>query len=513
MKSLNELIRETDVVETRGNTQTAIRGISYDSRKVRDGFAFVCVEGFKTDGHNFVASALSNGAAAIVAQKPVEVPEGVPLILVRDSRKTLAQMAVAFAGFPSRRLTMVGITGTNGKTTTTYLIEKIFKEAGFKTGLIGTIMNKISDKILPVTNTTPESLDLQMLLKEMVDAGVSHVVMEVSSHALELDRVAGVEFDTAIFTNLTQDHLDFHDTMENYLQAKTKLFADIDKYHGKTRQKYCIINADDPGSGSIMEAAAGKVLTYGIENNCDVRAFNISLQANGVAFEVSSPQGDLSLNLHLSGMFNVYNALAAVAAGLAQEIDPDTVKEALESVKGVPGRLEKVDEGEEFSVLVDYAHTPDGLENIIQAARAFARGRVITVFGCGGDRDQTKRPIMGEISARLSDYSVLTSDNPRTEEPLFILSQIEEGVRKAVDRTKYSVIPDRREAIAYSIRMAQPGDVILIAGKGHETYQIVQDKVLHFDDREVASEILKQLKNGTSGKGNGTTENTEFTEN
>ncbi len=498
MKTLGELVRDIDIVEARGDIDIVIPGISYDSRQVKPGFAFVCVEGFKTDGHNYVSAALGNGAGAVVAQKRVDVPEGVPLVLVRDSRRALALMGAAFTEFPSRKLTMIGITGTNGKTTTTYLIEEIFKEMGYKTGLIGTIMNKISDKILPVTNTTPESLDLQVLLKEMVDAGVSHVVMEVSSHALELDRVAGVEYDMAVFTNITQDHLDFHSTMENYLAAKKKLFINLNKDTGKKKMKFGIINIDDPSAQDIIEAATGKVLTYGVQKDCDIKAFNISLRADGVAFDVSTPGGDFCLGLHLTGLFNVYNALAAVAVGFAGGIPLDSIKKALELVKGVPGRLEKVDEGQKFSVLVDYAHTPDGLENIIRAAREFTRGRVITVFGCGGDRDRTKRPVMGEISARLSDYTILTSDNPRTEEPLFILSQIEEGVRKVTDRTKYSVTPDRREAIAGAVRMAQPGDVILIAGKGHETYQLVNDKVLHFDDREVAREILGQLKTSSN---------------
>jgi len=492
MKTLGELIRDIEVVETRGDLSTPVPGLTYDSRKIESGFVFVCVEGFKTDGHNYAGGALEKGAGAIVAQKPVDIPEGVPLVLVRDSRRALALMAAAFAGHPSRQLTMVGITGTNGKTTTTFLVEQIFREKGYKVGLIGTIMNKIGDKILPVTNTTPESLDLQLLLKEMADSGVSHVVMEVSSHALELERVAGVEYDTAVFTNISQDHLDFHGTMEKYLEAKQKLFANLGLYTEKTRTKCAVVNVDDPSAGNIIKAAAGKVITYGVENKCDIRAANINLRAEGVSFDVLTPGGDIYLQLHLTGMFNVYNVLAAFAVGYAQEIEPDALKKALESVKGVPGRLEKVDEGQDFAVLVDYAHTPDGLENIIRAARGFTKGRVITVFGCGGDRDRSKRPIMGEISARLSDYSVLTSDNPRTEDPLFILSHIEEGVRRVVDRSGYSIIPDRREAIAYVLNMARAEDVVIIAGKGHETYQIVQDQILHFDDREVAGEILKK---------------------
>ncbi|HWI54287.1 MAG TPA: UDP-N-acetylmuramoyl-L-alanyl-D-glutamate--2,6-diaminopimelate ligase [Desulfobacteria bacterium] len=496
MRTLGDLIRDIQVTEKSGDLSADIKGIAYDSRKVEPGFVFVCVQGFKSDGHNFVDAALEKKAAAIVAQKPVRVPEGIPLILTPDTRKALALMGGAFADYPSRKLIMIGITGTNGKTTTTYLAEQILKEHGGKVGLIGTIMNKIGDRVFPVKNTTPESLDLQLLLKEMADEKVTHVVMEVSSHALELDRVAGVEFDTAVFTNITQDHLDFHETMENYLAAKTKLFSNLNNSAVKKKEKYSIINVDDPSSDSVIRAAAGKILTYGINKKCDVKASNINLKANGVSFDVRTPEFELFLELRLTGLFNVYNALAALSVGLAEGVSPADIKNALESVKGVPGRLEPVDEGQAFTVLVDYAHTPDGLENIIKAAREFTGGRVITLFGCGGDRDRTKRPIMGEISGRLSDYSILTSDNPRTEEPLFILSQIEGGVSRVADRTRYSVIPDRREAIGYAVKMAQPGDVVLVAGKGHETYQIVGDKVNHFDDREEVSNALRALKQG-----------------
>lgn len=493
MINLGDLFRGVDVVATKGDMATGIAGISYDSRKVRPGFAFVCVEGYKTDGHIYVKAAIENGAAAVVAQKPVEVPEGLPLILVRDSRQALALMAAAFAGYPARKLKMTGVTGTNGKTTTVFLIEKILQEAGYKTGLIGTIMNKIGDRVLPVTNTTPESLDLQLLLQEMADNTVSHVVMEVSSHALELDRVAGVAYDTAVFTNITQDHLDFHQSMENYLAAKQKLFTNLNRDFAKSGAKHAIINIDDPRAGELVKVSAAPVVTFGIEHECNIKANNINLRANGMTFDVSAPGGEMTLNLHLTGRFNVYNALAAIAVGFVNDIDLPVIKTALESVKGVPGRLEKVDEGQPFAVFVDYAHTPDGLDNIIKAARALTKNRVITLFGCGGDRDRTKRPIMGEIAARLSDYAVLTSDNPRTEDPLIILSEVETGVRRAADPSKYSVIPDRREAIAHAIGLAQPGDVVLIAGKGHETYQLVQDKILHFDDREVAREILRTL--------------------
>lgn len=495
MSKLQELLNGVDVKSTNGDINVNIKNISYDSRKVEPGNAFVCIEGYKTDGHNYVESALQNGAAAIIAQKPVDVPEGVPLVIVNDSRKALALMGSNYAGNPSGKLTMIGVTGTNGKTTTTFLIEQILKEKGYKVGLIGTIMNKIGDRVFPVTNTTPESLDLQLLLKEMVDEGVTHAVMEVSSHALDLDRVYGIEYDIAVFTNITQDHLDYHKTMDNYLSAKKKLFANLNLYSGKGKLKHGVVNVDDPSSDSIINAATGKVITYGVNKECNIKAVNITLRSDGVSFDVLTPEKDIPLSLHLTGLFNVYNSLAAFAVGLAEDISPEEIKNALEAVKGVPGRMEKVDEGQEFTVLVDYAHTPDGLENIIRAAKEFTHGRVITVFGCGGDRDRTKRPIMGEISGRLSDFSVITSDNPRTEEPLFIISQIEEGIRRAAGHERYSIIPDRRDAIKHAISMAQKGDTVLIAGKGHETYQLVNDQVLHFDDREVAREMLAVRKN------------------
>jgi len=493
VRELVELLKNLEARVVKGDPESlTISGITYDSRKVEPGFVFVCIEGFKTDGHNYVDSAVKNGAAAIVARKTVDVPGGAPLILVDNTRTALALLGAAFYGFPSRSLTMIGVTGTNGKTTTTHLVEEILKENGHKVGLIGTNKNKIGDMELPATNTTPESLDLQQLLAQMRDAGVSHVVMEVSSHALELDRVAGVEYDLAIFTNITQDHLDFHESMENYLAAKTKLFSGLGKNAGKAYPKYGIINIDDPQADKIIAQTTANVLTYGIHENADVRAHNIDLRADGVTFDAVTPGGDLPLALHITGLFNVANSLAAVAAAVALGLPLAPVKTALERILGVAGRLEKVDAGQAFAVLVDYAHTPDSLENILKAAREFTGGRVITVFGCGGDRDRTKRPIMGAVAARLSDYTVLTSDNPRSEEPKAILAEIEAGVAPLTGKERYSVIPDRREAIGFALKMAEPQDTVLIAGKGHETYQLVGDRVLPFDDREVARELLRE---------------------
>ncbi len=497
VKKLDALLKTLAVQVVKGDAKgIAIAGIAYDSRKVEPGYVFICIEGYKTDGHNYVDSAIEMGAVAVVAQKEVLVPAGVPLILADNTRTALALLSAAFYDFPSRALTMIGVTGTNGKTTTTHLIEAILAENGYKTGLIGTNKNKIGERELAVTNTTPESLDLQRLLAEMRAAGVSHVVMEVSSHALELARVAGVEYDLAIFTNITQDHLDFHGTMDNYLAAKIKLFAGLGKNTGKKHPKYGIINVDDPQAGKIIAQTTGNVLTYGINNPAAVRAGRIDLRADGVAFAVVTPQGEMQLALHITGLFNVANALAAIAAAGVLGLSLTSVKTALEQITGVAGRLEKVVAGQEFAVLVDYAHTPDSLENLLKAAREFTKGRIITVFGCGGDRDRTKRPVMGAVAARLSDYTVLTSDNPRSEEPHAILADIEAGAQPLIGKDKYCVITDRREAIGYALRLAQPQDVVLIAGKGHETYQIIGDKVLPFDDRVTVRELLHQMKTG-----------------
>lgn len=492
-KELSGLLKEVYGAVVRGDLGVCVEGLTYDSRKVKQNYAFVCIEGYKTDGHLYLKDAIDNGAAVIVAQKPVSVPSEITLVIVEDTREALALMGAAFYDYPSDKLNIIGVTGTNGKTTTTHLIEAILVKAGEKVGLIGTIKNKIMDKEFPVTNTTPESLDLQLLLAEMHGAGVSYLVMEVSSHALELRRVAGCEYDQAIFTNITQDHLDFHETMKNYLAAKKKLFTSIDAEPRKSRDKYSIINLDDLKGHEIASSAGGSVITYGLQKEADIHAKDIKLRPEGVSFRVITPVGAMDLELNLTGMFNVYNALAAIASGIAEGISLKTIKAALEEIQGVPGRFEKVDMGQPFSVLVDYAHTPDSLENVLKAARGFAEGRLITVFGCGGDRDRSKRPVMGEVSATLSDFSIITSDNPRGENPEAIIQDIIEGVTPVIGEDRYSVIPDRKEAIKVAINMAGAGDVVIIAGKGHETYQIVGDQVLHFDDREVAAEMLSGL--------------------
>lgn len=469
-----------------------IRGIAYDSRQVERDFLFMAIKGFQTDGHLFVPDAVERGACAVILQEAVPVPEGISWALVADTRKTLAQMSARFYDYPARKMKIVGVTGTNGKTTTANLINAIYREHGLKTGLIGTIYNCIGERLLPVDHTTPESTDLQQLLAEMAAEQVQAVVMEVSSHALVLHRVEECAFDTAVFTNLTQDHLDFHGDMQRYREAKSLLFSGLERDDRKPGRKWAVVNVDDPAAEQIMAACHVPVMRYGLERDADIKGRDVQVTARGVAFQVVTAVGKIELQLRLAGRFNVYNALAAVAVGVADNIPLTTIKSALEQVAGVPGRFELVDSGQPFAVVVDYAHTPDGLENVLTTARDITTGRLITVFGCGGDRDRAKRPIMGEIAARMSDLAVITSDNPRTEEPLDIIEDILAGVRQ-VKNALYTVVPDRRQAIKRAICSAAPGDVVLIAGKGHEDYQVIGSRRLHFDDREEAMAVLGSI--------------------
>lgn len=492
MVSLKELLIGIDVKDSKCARNLKIRGIAYDSREVQPGYLFVCIEGYKTDGHNYVRDAVNNGAILIVAQRKVPYMDEVSWIIVEDTRKVLALLSAEFFGHPSDYLKIIGVTGTNGKTTTTHLIESILKANGAKVGLIGTINNKIGDKILPVKNTTPESLDLQKLLREMVTAKCTHVVMEVSSHALDLDRVIGVEYDVAVFTNITQDHLDFHENMDNYFKAKSKLFANLGAADRKPYDKFAVINLDDPSGKELTKLSGGKVLTYSVRNDSNFKANNIEIDIRGVTFEVATPDGKLTLELQLTGLFSVYNSLAALAVGLSQNIEVEKIKSSLEKIPGVAGRFENIDCGQKFAVIVDYAHTPDSLENVLKTAKEITSGQLITVFGCGGDRDKTKRSIMGEVSGKLSDFTVITSDNPRSERPEEIIEQIEEGINRIVGDDRYVKISDRRAGIEYAIQIAKKGDIVLIAGKGHETYQIIGDRVLAFDDKEVAKKALEK---------------------
>ncbi|MDI6710570.1 MAG: UDP-N-acetylmuramoyl-L-alanyl-D-glutamate--2,6-diaminopimelate ligase [Bacillota bacterium] len=482
---LAELISVLGVLEAGGDLNIEATGLACDSRQVAPGHVFVAVPGHATDGHLFIPQALERGAAALVVERvEPEWAAKAAWARVPDARRALAAAAAFFYGYPARSLRLTGVTGTNGKTTTTHLTRAVYRQAGLATGLIGTIHTLVGDTVLPAERTTPESLDLQRLWRRMVDSGVTHVVMEVSSHALRLGRVAPADFTAAVFTNLTQDHLDFHRDMEDYFAAKALLFT------GLPPGGLAVINADDPWGRRLAEMCGERAVTYGVEGGT-VRAGGVAVEARGASFRVASPWGGFPLRLKLTGLFNVYNALAAAAAGLAQGIEADAVRAGLEAVSGVAGRFERVDGGQDFTVIIDYAHTPDGLENVLRAARRVTEGRVISVFGCGGDRDQGKRPLMGRISGELADFTIVTSDNPRTEDPLAIIAAIEAGTRAVTAR--YSIVPDRREAIRAALEMARSGDIVLIAGKGHEDYQIIGMTKCPFDDRLVVREALAEM--------------------
>jgi len=478
--------------------------IAQDSRKVKPGSLFVAVRGFHSDGHRFIPQALQQGAMAVIAEElnSVQAPSDIPLIIVNNSRRALALISDVFYGHPSRHLKLIGITGTKGKTTTSYLVRSIIETAGHPTGLIGTIDYRIGDKIYPAPNTTPESLDLQRLLGEMVDAGSEHCVMEVSSHALALGRTEGCVFEAAVFTNLAQDHLDFHKDMESYFQAKLLLFIDL------APMKSAIVNIDDSSAQEIMRHTKATIYTVGLQEHADIHpAGAVSHSIHGLTFSVLTPKGPLFVESPLMGEHNIYNILSAVGVGLSLGFDRDAITRGIKTMKAVPGRMEKVDEGQPFVVVVDYAHTEDSLKALLGALGSVTRGRIITLFGCGGDRDRTKRPKMGAAALAGSDIVIVTTDNPRTEDPLRIIEEIEAGMQgkkiqfpgattpTAVSGKKpYVVVPDRREAIGIAVRMAGPGDTVVLAGKGHETYQIIGETKIHFDDREIAREALRMRR-------------------
>ncbi|NLL19044.1 MAG: UDP-N-acetylmuramoyl-L-alanyl-D-glutamate--2,6-diaminopimelate ligase [Clostridia bacterium] len=484
LKVLLKMLPEAQLLS--GNPDQAITGLHYDSRFISPGSLFVCIAGLMTDGHLFASEAINKGAVALVVQRSIEVPAHISLIKVPDTRKALAQLAAVFFGHPSEKFNLFGITGTNGKTSTTILLEAIFKHWGKKTGLLGTIVNRIGEEVLPATHTTPESLELQKLFSAMAKANTEYVMMEVSSHALSLNRVEETEFDVALFTNLTRDHLDFHRDLEDYRDAKVKLFRQLGPGR-KNRPKYGLVNGDDPYSGYFQQAAKVPVFTYSIQNPGDYQAVDLEISPKGAAFRLKG-RSPLRLQLNLTGRFSIYNALAAVATALEEGVPLELIQEALAKFHGVPGRFELVDAGQEFTVVVDYAHTPDGLENVLQTAREISNGRVITVFGCGGDRDRTKRPLMGEAVARYSDFAIVTSDNPRTEDPEAIINDILPGLAGAEGR--YQVVVDRKAGIHRALEVAKAGDLVVIAGKGHEDYQIIGKKKYPFDDRKVVKEFF-----------------------
>lgn len=453
-----------------------ISDIAYDSRKVKPGSAFVAIPGEKADGRDFAAAARAAGATVIITEKRIEGDTG-PQILVRDARKALAEMSARLFGNPSAAFNLAGITGTNGKTTTAYMLDSIYQAAGLKSGMLGTVEYRVAGRNIPVTRTTPESYDLQKIFAEMKEAGVECAAMEVSSHAIDQKRVAAVQFGVKIFTNLSRDHLDYHGDMETYFTVK-KTFMKIGKAP-------VVVNADDSFGRRLIAEMPGAI-TFGIDKPAAYRAKKIETTIMGGTFTVAAPGGQFALRIHQPGLFNIQNALAATAAAEIQGISREHIAAGFDALKNVPGRFERADSPKGFTVVVDYAHTPDSVEKAVKSAKALAEGRVITVLGCGGDRDRGKRPLMGKAAADLSDITVITSDNPRSEDPAAIIADIRAGVGG-----KHVEIIDRREAIKQAITMARPGDIVLIAGKGHEKEQIFKDKTIEFDDLKVAKEAIE----------------------
>ena len=459
-----------------------ITSVEYDSRKVKEGSLFVAVKGFGSDGHTFIDDARERGAAAVLCEYATEFSPAFSVAVTQNTRKALAQVSHNFYKNSAKNLKIIGITGTNGKTTTTYLIKQILELRGYKVGLIGTNQNMVGSRIIKTERTTPESLEICKLLDEMAGEGIEYVVMEVSSHSLELYRTYGLEFEVGVFTNLTQDHLDFHENMENYLKAKAKLFSSC---------KTGVINADDNYAERLIKKCNCTVKTFGLSHGCDYRADNIKLRDKSVMFTLFHGKSEDNIRLMIPGMFSVYNALAAASTCFALGLDSEDIIKGLVIVQGVRGRAEVVPITAPYTVLIDYAHTPDGLENILKTVKNFAAGKVITVFGCGGDRDRSKRPKMGKIAEELSDFCIVTSDNPRSENPEDIILDITAGM---CDKGKYTVICDRYKAIEYAMKMASAGDVVLLAGKGHETYQVLSDKSIEFDERAIVKEIFSKIK-------------------
>jgi UDP-N-acetylmuramoyl-L-alanyl-D-glutamate--2,6-diaminopimelate ligase len=480
VRTLRVLLADLPDAQVRGDASVRISSICSRSSEVRPGALFACVPGRSVDGHDLAAEAVVKGAAALLVER--FLPLDAVQVRVERVRAALGPVAAAFFGHPSRRLRMVGVTGTNGKTTTTHLLASIFREHGWRAGLIGTTGVRIGDRLVPFPRTTPEAPDLQRLLAEMVEAGVEAVAMEVSSHGLDQRRVDGTRYAVAVFTNLSQDHLDYHASMEEYFAAKARLFT-------PELSERAVVNHDS-AEGRRLVACGLPTVTFGLEAGADVRAEDVRTTRDGISFRV----GDLEIRSRLRGLFNVENCLAAIAAARELGVGDEAIARGIAAVETVPGRVETVEAGQPFLVLVDYAHTPDGLENVLRAARPLATGRLICVFGCGGDRDRAKRPLMGRAATSLADLTIVTSDNPRSEDPLAIIAEIEPGAREGGGA--YLIEPDRRAAIARAVREAADGDVVVIAGKGHETYQELADRTIPFDDRAVAAEEIRAALGG-----------------
>ena len=498
--TLGELLEKVPEYQIHGDSSVSITGLTCDSRAVQSGALFFALRGVQTDGHRYIEKAVAAGAAAVVLEDAASAPTGLPWVKVSDGRATMGLISALFNGDPTAVKPLIGITGTNGKTTTTYLLEAILAAAGLPAAVIGTISYRFGTTTIASSHTTPESTELQRAFKQLGDAGAQAFIMEVSSHALEQKRVDGCHFDVGIFSNLTRDHLDYHVTMDNYLDAKCRLFAELLRPSEGKPYRRAVINMDDPSGAKIAGRSACPVLSFGIEGSCDVRPTAVESSVNGIRATLATPIGALRFSSKLLGRFNLSNILAAVTAGVALDLPLTAIKEGIENHTTVPGRMERVENGVGVTCLVDYAHTGDALENVLATLKEIATGRIITVFGCGGDRDNGKRPIMGKIAATMSNLAIVTSDNPRTENPLVILEQIKAGITPLGIRERqpdeltdsftdngYVVIENRRDAIRSAVRVAKPGDIILLAGKGHEDYQIIGTTKHHFDDREEAA--------------------------
>jgi UDP-N-acetylmuramoyl-L-alanyl-D-glutamate--2,6-diaminopimelate ligase len=487
---LSELFSEAEIASISARNDAEISGIAYDSRKAAADSIFFALKGEKDDGSRYIADALNRGAIAVASEQPRDslAPANIAWIQMQAGaqRRVLAVASANFYRHPAKELRLVGVTGTNGKTTTTHLTESVLRAAGMKTGLIGTIRYRTPRGVRPALNTTPESLELQQMLAEIREGGGSAAVMEASSHALAMDRLWGCHFATAVFTNLTRDHLDYHKTFEEYFAAKRRLFAGT----GAGAPDVAVINSDDP-YGHQLEGLAARTFTYGLKNGAQITTKKFPLAFTGLEFTAQTPAGKIEIQSRLVGKINVYNILAAIGAGIALEIPNEAIARGIQELDSVPGRFQRIDEGQPFLVIVDYAHTDDALRNLISTARELnPSGRIITLFGAGGDRDRTKRPLMGEAAGTLSDYVVLTSDNPRSEDPLRIINDVLVGLQKT--KAKYSVEPDRGRAIGMALDEARPGDIVLLAGKGHETYQVLREGTIDFDDREAARQALRE---------------------
>ncbi|MFZ1955214.1 MAG: UDP-N-acetylmuramoyl-L-alanyl-D-glutamate--2,6-diaminopimelate ligase [Desulfobacterales bacterium] len=506
--------RQGDVVRLL-KSDPDIASLHARAQNVQPGGLFVAIQGYAADGHDYIGQALEKGAVAVVVQKPVNLSSGIPLIEVEDTRRALAALAACFYGHPSEKLVVVGITGTNGKTTTSYLVERILLQAGYAPGIIGTVNYRYAGETYDNPVTTPESLDLQRILDRMLAAGVTHVVLEVSSHALDLHRVDGCWMDVGVFTNLSQDHLDYHKDMERYWRCKKTLFTDILRSGPKHKRAAAVINRNDPKGEELARIAGLKKITVGDAPDNTVRSDISKQDLSGIAGRIDTPAGSFDFRSALVGRYNCENILCAAGVAVALDIPTAAIKAGIENAAVIPGRLEPIpNQGQRF-VYVDYAHTPDALRNVLAALTAIAGRRVLCVFGCGGDRDRGKRPQMGKIAAQMCDLAVVTSDNPRSEPPLVIIDQILVGTRQVCRREYsavelgngtpekgYAVEPDRRKAIRLAIAASRPGDTVLIAGKGHETYQILGGKTIAFDDRTVAAQALADVISGTSKTGN-----------